>query len=99
MSQIKPLNDRVLIKREKPEETSAGGVIIIPPTAQEKTFQGTVVAVGPGTLGANGQRIPLQVKEGDLVLFGKYDGTEIKKMGEDHLIMPEGKILAIVQRN
>jgi len=92
---IKPLNDRVLIKRLEAEEKSAGG-IIIPDTAKEKPQRGKVVAVGPGRASEEGVRVPLTVKEGDTVLFGKYSGMDVKFEGEEHVFMREDDILAIV---
>lgn len=92
---VKPLHDRVLIKRIEEEEKTKGG-IIIPDTAKEKPIQGEVIAVGKGKLTDDGKVIPLEVKEGDKVLFGKYAGTEVKIDGEEHLIMREEDILAIV---
>ena len=91
-----PLRDRVLIKRVGEEEKTKGG-IIIPDTAKEKPIQGKVIAVGKGALDKDGKLIPLEVKEGDTVLFGKYAGTEIKVEGTDYLIVRENDILGIVQ--
>jgi chaperonin GroES len=93
---LRPLNDRVIVKRLEEEEKTVGG-IIIPDTAKEKPQQAKVVAVGKGRTLDNGQVIPLTVKEGDRVLFGKYAGTEIKIDGDEHLIMREDDILAVVQ--
>ncbi|MDD5204211.1 MAG: co-chaperone GroES [Deltaproteobacteria bacterium HGW-Deltaproteobacteria-21] len=93
---IKPLNDRVLVLRIEQEEKTSGG-IIIPDTAKEKPQEGKVIAVGPGKVNDKGERIPLEVKEKDKVLFGKYSGSEIKVDGVEHLIMREDDILAIVQ--
>jgi len=93
---IKPLNDRVLVLRIEQEEKTSGG-IIIPDTAKEKPQEGKVVGVGPGKVDENGNRVPLEVKANDRVLFGKYSGTEIKVDGVEHLIMREDDILAIVQ--
>jgi chaperonin GroES len=93
---LRPLNDRVIVKRLEEEEKTVGG-IIIPDTAKEKPQQAKVIAVGKGRTLDNGQVIPLTVKEGDRVLFGKYAGTEIKIDGDEHLIMREEDILAIVQ--
>ena len=92
---IRPLNDRVLIVRIEGEETTSGG-IIIPDSAKEKPQEGKVIAAGPGRLTEEGIRIPLQVKEGDKVLFGKYAGSEMKLDGVEHLIMREDDILAIM---
>ena len=93
---VKPLFDRVLVKRVDPEEKVKGG-IIIPDTAKEKPMEGKVIAVGTGKLDDNGKRIPLEVKVGDRILFGKYAGTEIKIDDEEHIILPEHEILGIVQ--
>jgi len=94
---IQPLHDRVIVKRVEEEETTKGG-IIIPDTAKEKPIEGVVVAVGSGKIEEEGEKkIPLEVKEGDRVLFSKYAGTEIKIDGEEHLIMKEEDIIAIVK--
>ena len=93
---IRPLNDRVLVIREEEEKKSAGG-IIIPDTAKEKPQRGTIVAAGPGKMGEDGKRSPLEVKEGDRVLFSKYAGTEIKLDGVEHVFMKEDDILSIVE--
>ena len=93
---VKPLHDRVLVVRIEEEEKTKGG-IIIPDSAKEKPQEGKVVAVGDGKYLDNGQKIPLSVKVGDKVLFGKYAGTEIKIEGEEHLILREDDILAIVE--
>ena len=93
---IVPLRDRVLLKRLGEEEKTKGG-IIIPDTAKEKPMQGRVVAVGKGEINENGKLIPLEVKQGDTVLIGKYAGTEIKIEGEDHLIVRENEILGVVK--
>jgi chaperonin GroES len=92
---VKPLNDRVLVLRIEEDDKTSGG-IIIPDTAKEKPQQGKVVAVGPGKLDEKGVRLPMAVKDGDLVLFGKYAGTEIKIEGVEHLIMREDDILGIL---
>jgi chaperonin GroES len=92
---IRPLNDRVLVIREEEEQKSAGG-IIIPDTAKEKPQRGKIVAAGPGKMGENGKRTPLEVKAGDRVLFAKYAGTEIKLDGVEHVFMREDDILSIV---
>jgi chaperonin GroES len=94
---IRPLNDRVLVLRIDEEEKTSGG-IIIPDTAREKPQEGKIVAVGPGKLDENGKRVPLEVKTGDRVLFGKYAGTEIKIDGVEHVIMREDDILGIVEK-
>ena len=93
---IKPLHDRVIVKRIDEEETTKGG-IIIPDTAKEKPVEGKVVAVGGGKLLDDGSKLKLEVKKGDRVLFGKYAGTEIQIEGEEHLIMREDDIIAIVE--
>jgi chaperonin GroES len=92
---IRPLNDRVLVIREEEEQKSAGG-IIIPDTAKEKPQRGKIVAAGPGKMGEDGKRTPLEVKAGDRILFGKYAGTEIKLDGVEHVFMKEDDILSIV---
>jgi chaperonin GroES len=93
---IRPLHDRVLVKRVKEEEKTKGG-IIIPDTAKEKPIEAKVVAVGTGRILDNGEIRPLAVKKGDLVLFGKYGGTEVKIDGQDHLILREDDILGIIE--
>jgi chaperonin GroES len=93
---IKPLHDRVAIKPVAQEDKTAGG-IIIPDTAKEKPMKGEVVAVGSGTKTESGNIIPLEIKVGDVVLFGKWGGTEIKVSGQDLIIMKESDILAIVK--
>jgi len=93
---IQPLNDRVLVLRIDEEEKTSGG-IIIPDTAKEKPQEGKVVAAGPGKLDENGNRIPLEVKKDDRVLFGKYAGTEIKIDGVEHIIMREDDIVGIME--
>ncbi len=92
---VKPLNDRVLVKRMEEVQVTKGG-ILIPDTAKEKPIEGKVIAVGPGKMSDQGQRMALQLKEGDRVLFGKYAGTEIKMEGEEYLMMREEDILAII---
>jgi len=93
---IRPLHDRIIVKRIKEEETTKGG-IIIPDTAKEKPSEGKVIAVGNGKILENGKLQPLEVKKGNKVLFGKYAGTEVKIDGEEHLIMREEDIIAIVE--
>ena len=93
---IKPLNDRVLVLREDEEQKSAGG-IIIPDTAKEKPQRGKVVAVGAGKVDKDGKRIPVEVKKGDRILFGKYAGTEIKIADVEHVFMREDDILSILE--
>ena len=92
---IKPMNDRILVLRVEQEQKTAGG-IIIPDTAKEKPQEGKVVAVGPGKMGDDGKRTPLEVKAGDRVLFAKYSGTEIKIDGVEHLFMREDDILGVI---
>src|SRR5580765_2646715 len=92
---MKPLSDRVLIKRMEPEETAKGG-IIIPDTAKEKPMEARVVAVGVGRLNDSGRRIELEVKAGDRVLIGKYTGTEVRIEDVEHVIVREEEILGIV---
>lgn len=93
---IRPLHDRVIVKRESEEEKTKGG-IIIPDTAKEKPVEGKVIAVGAGKLMDDGKKLPLEVKKGDRVLFGKYAGTDIQIEGEEHLIMREDDIIAIIE--
>ncbi len=92
---FRPLHDRVVVKRIEGEEKTKGG-IIIPDTAKEKPQEGKVVAVGPGARDESGKLVPLDVKAGDVVLFGKWSGTEVKIDGEDLLIMKESDIMGIV---
>ena len=94
-TKIRPLHDRVIVKRVLEEERSKGG-IIIPDTAKEKPQEGKVVAAGPGRQ-EDGKTMPLGVKAGDKILFGKYSGTEIKLDGEEHLIMREDDILGVIE--
>ncbi len=93
---IKPLNDRILVKRLEEESKTKGG-IIIPDSAKEKPAQGEVVAVGDGKVGDDGKRIAMQLKKGDRVLFAKYAGTEVKIDEEEHLVMREDDILGIIE--
>jgi chaperonin GroES len=92
---FRPLHDRVLVQREESEEKTAGG-IIIPDTAKEKPMQGKVVSVGTGSRDEQGKVTPLDVSEGDIILFGKWSGTEIKLDGTDYLIMKESDIMGII---
>ncbi|HAY40110.1 MAG TPA: co-chaperone GroES [Desulfobacteraceae bacterium] len=92
---LKPLNDRVIVTRVEKEQKTAGG-IIIPDTAKEKPQEGKIVAAGPGKLDDKGNRIPMEVKEGDRILFSKYAGTEIKIDGVEHIFMKEDDILAVI---
>ncbi len=96
MTTIKPLGDRVLVKRLEAEETTAGG-IVLPDTAKEKPKQGKVIALGVGKKLDSGETAPLQVKKGDTVLFGSFAGTEVTVDGEEYLLIAEDDILAIVQ--
>ena len=93
---IRPLADRILVKREDAAETVRGG-IIIPDSAKEKPQEGKVVAVGPGRVDEDGKRTPLELKKGDKILMGKYAGTEVKIDGEEHLIMREDDVLAVIE--
>ncbi len=93
---LQPLHDRVIVKPSEPEEVTKGG-IILPDTAKERPQQGEVIAVGTGKLTEDGKVIPLQVKVGDKVIYGKYSGTEVTIDGEEYLIMRESDIFAIVQ--
>jgi chaperonin GroES len=92
---VKPLYDRLVVKRLEEEEKTKGG-IIIPDAAKEKPQEGRVIAVGDGKVLENGQKAPLSVKVGDKILFGKYSGTEIKIDGDEHLILREDDVLAII---
>lgn len=94
---IKPLADRLLVKRIEEEEEIKKSGIIIPDTAKEKPQKGEVVEVGPGRLDDKGKRISLEVKKGDKILFGKYAGTEVKIEGEEYLIMREDDVLGIIE--
>mgnify|MGYP000420430989 FL=1 len=93
---LRPLNDRILVKRVE-EETKTKGGIIIPDTAKEKPAEGKIVAVGVGALNPDGVRVPLEVKVGDRILFGKYGGQEIKVEGEEYLIMSEQEVLCVIE--
>ena len=93
---IRPLNDRVLVKRLEEDETTKGG-IIIPDSAKEKPAEGEVIAVGHGKLNDKGERVALELKAGDRVLFSKYGGTDVKMDGDEYLIMREDDILAVVE--
>jgi chaperonin GroES len=94
---IRPLQDRILIKRVREEEKTKGG-IIIPDTAKEKPIEGKVIAVGKGAIQKDGSVRKLEVKQGDIVLFAKYSGSDVKIDGEDHLILREEDVLAIIER-
>ncbi|MGC8475046.1 MAG: co-chaperone GroES [Acetobacteraceae bacterium] len=93
---FRPLHDRVVVRRIEAEEKTAGG-IIIPDTAKEKPQEGEVIAAGPGARNEQGQLVPLEVKAGDRILFGKWSGTEVKLDGEELLIMKESDIMGIVE--
>lgn len=96
MMNIRPLHDRVVIKRLEEERTTAGG-IVIPDTATEKPVRGEIVAIGPGKMLDSGKLIPLSVKTGEKVLFGKYSGTEVKIGGEELVVMREDDIMGIIE--
>lgn len=93
---LKPMNDRILVLRTEKEQKTTGG-IIIPDNAKEKPMEGKVIAVGPGKIGDDGKRIPMEVKKGDKVLFSKYAGTEIKIDGVEHLVMRQDDILGVIE--
>ncbi len=93
---IRPLNDRILVKRLEGEEKTAGG-IIIPDSAKEKPAEGEIIAIGPGKINDKGERVAVDVKVGDRILFSKYGGTDVKYDGEDYLIMREDDILGVVE--
>ena len=93
---LKPLHDNILVKRTEEEETSAGG-IILSGSAKEKPSQGTVVAVGPGKKNDSGETTPMNVAEGDTVVFGQYGGNEIKLDGEEYLILSESDIFGVIE--
>ena len=93
---FRPLHDRVMIRRIDPEAKTTGG-ILIPDTAQEKPMEGEVVAVGPGARNEKGTLVPLEVKKGDRILFGKWSGSEIKLDGEDLLIMKESDVMGVLE--
>ena len=93
---VRPLHDRIIVKRLEEEEKTKGG-IIIPDTAKEKPFEGKVIAVGDGRIQKDGKKIPMEVKKGDHILFAKYAGSDIKIDGEDHLIVKEDDVLAVIE--
>ena len=95
---FRPLHDRVVVRRLEEEQKTAGG-IIIPDTAKEKPMQGEVVSVGPGARTEDGKLIPLDVKAGDTILFGKWSGTEIKLDGDEFMIMKESDLMGIIEGN
>jgi chaperonin GroES len=94
---VRPLHDRLIVKRSEEEEKTKGG-IIIPDTAKEKPIEGKVIAVGKGKIKKDGTKIPMEVKKGDRMLFAKYAGAEVKIDGEEHLIMKEDDVLAIIEQ-
>ncbi|NLB46495.1 MAG: co-chaperone GroES [Microbacteriaceae bacterium] len=94
---IKPLEDRIVIKQVEAEQTTASG-LVIPDSAKEKPQEGEVVAVGPGRIDDNGNRVPLDISVGDIVIYSKYGGTEVKYGGEEMLVLSARDVLAIVQR-
>ena len=96
-STIKPLEDRILVQPLEAEQTTASG-LVIPDTAKEKPQEGEVIAVGPGRIDDNGQRVPLDVAEGDVVIFSKYGGTEVRYDGNDLLLLNARDILAVVTK-
>ena len=98
MAEIRPLHDRVIVRRIDSNETKTSGGLFIPDSAKEKPQEGEVVAVGKGKVLENGSRLDPDVKAGDRVLFGKYSGTEVKLDGEEYLIMREDEILGVIER-
>jgi chaperonin GroES len=94
---IKPLEDRVVVQANEAETTTASG-LVIPDTAKEKPQEGTVIAVGPGRIDDNGNRVPLDVSVGDVVIYSKYGGTEVRYGGEDYLVLSARDLLAVVER-
>ena len=94
---IKPLEDRIVIKQVEAEQTTASG-LVIPDTAKEKPQEGEVVAVGPGRIDDKGNRVPIDVAVGDVVLYSKYGGTEIKYSGEEYLVLSARDVLAVIEK-
>ena len=94
---IKPLEDRILVQANEAETTTASG-IVIPDTAKEKPQEGTVLAVGPGRIDDKGNRVPIDVKVGDTVLYSKYGGTEVKYAGEEYLVLSARDVLAVIEK-
>jgi chaperonin GroES len=94
---IKPLEDRILVQANEAETTTASG-IVIPDTAKEKPQEGTVLAVGPGRIDDNGNRVPIDVQIGDKVLYSKYGGTEVKYAGEEYLVLSARDVLAVIEK-
>jgi len=95
---VRPLHDRLIVKRLEEEDKTKGG-IIIPDTAKEKPVEGKVIAVGDGRIKEDGTKIPMEAKKGDRILFAKYAGTEVKIDGEEHLIIKEDDVLAIIEQS
>ncbi len=93
---VRPLHDRLIVKRLEEEEKTKGG-IIIPDTAKEKPIEGKVIAAGEGRINKDGKKIPMEVKKGDRILFAKYAGTEVKMDGEEYLMMKEDDVLAVIE--
>lgn len=94
---VRPLHDRLVVKRSEEEKKTKGG-IIIPDTAKEKPIEGKVIAVGKGKIKKDGTKIPMEVEKGDRILFAKYAGTDVKIDGEEHLIMKEDDVIAIIEQ-
>jgi chaperonin GroES len=94
---IKPLEDRIVVQANEAETTTASG-IVIPDTAKEKPQEGTVIAVGPGRVDDNGNRVPIDVSVGDVVLYSKYGGTEVKYAGEEYLVLSARDVLAVIEK-
>jgi chaperonin GroES len=94
---VRPLHDRLIVKRSEEEERTKGG-IIIPDTAKEKPIEGKVIAVGKGKINEDGTKIPMEVEKGDRILFAKYAGTEVKIDGEEYLIMKEDDVITIIEQ-
>ena len=94
---LKPLEDRIVVQPLEAEQTTASG-LVIPDTAKEKPQEGEVLAIGPGRIDDNGQRVPLDVKVGDVVLYSKYGGTEVKYNGEEYLVLSARDVLAIIEK-
>ena len=94
---VRPLHDRLIVKRLEEEDKTKGG-IIIPDTAKEKPIEGKVIAAGEGRLNKDGKKIPMEVKTGDRILFAKYAGTEVKMDGQEYLMMKEDDVLAVIEK-
>ena len=94
---IKPLEDRIVVRALDAEQTTASG-LVIPDTAKEKPQEGTVIAVGPGRIDDNGNRVPLDVNVGDVVIYSKYGGTEVKYAGEEYLVLSARDVLAVIEK-